>query len=319
MNRIVAHWHKFWFPASSAYNLAVCRIVIIAAQLIFFFPSLGFHIDLVSGGTAFVEPQVLIYMLDVLFPADLVFSAQSIAVIYWITAIAGCTAVIGLATRASALVFALGNWFFVALRYSYAEEHHPEALLCLFLLLLAFAPSGERLSIDALLRHFRANKHDRSSSRNMVSHTAMWPLLMMQVLLAFAYFSTGIAKLAYGGFEWMNGYTLQRYMLANAINFERSVGIWLAQQYELCYILSVATILFEVFFFICLFFRKTVPIFLIGGVLLHVGIFVTMSAPFFQHIVLYLVFIDFERYWPVTRQAQATPPVNMQRVNPAMS
>ncbi len=135
--------------------------------------------------------------------------------------------------------------------------------------------------------------------------------MLVQVLLAYAYFSTGIAKLLYGGFEWMNGYTLQRYMLGNAINLDQPVGIWLAQQHTLCYILSIATVLFEVFFFVSLFFRKSVTLFLIGGILLHVGIFVTMSAPFFQHIVLYIVFIDFERFWLRGRRTQAASEVNM--------
>lgn len=319
MSRIVEYWRCFWFPESSAYNLAICRIVIIAAQLIFFFPSLGFHIDLLSGGTEFVEPQMFIALIDTLFPADVVFTAQAVTTIYWLTAVTGLTAVVGFATRTSALVFALGNWFFVALRYSYAEEHHPEALLCIFLLLLAFSPSGKRLSIDTWLQGRKVGKHEATASLTPDLNTAMWPLILMQVLLACAYFSTGIAKLAYGGFEWMNGYTLQRYMLANAINFERPIGIWLAQQHTLCYLLSIATILFEVFFFVSLFVRKSVALFLIGGILLHVGIFVTMSAPFFQHIILYFVFIDFERYWLRDRHTQGLSQMDMRSVNPVAS
>jgi len=173
MNRFVQGWQNFWFPESSAYNLAICRIIITASKLIFFFPSLEFHIDLLDGGTKFIEPQIFISLIDALFPADLVFTSQSISIIYWITAIAGLTAVIGLATRASALVFALGNWFFVALRYSYGEEHHSEAILCIFILLLALSPSGKRLSIDALLRRLRTSESDTSANQAIALNTAM--------------------------------------------------------------------------------------------------------------------------------------------------
>jgi len=117
----------------------------------------------------------------------------------------------------------------------------------------------------------------------------------------------------------MNGYTLQRYMFANAINFDKPLGIWLAQQHTLCIMLSIATILFEVFFFVSLFFRKSVIVFLIGGILLHVGIFVTMSAPFFQHIVLYIVFINFECYLPADRRSPSVSQVNMQILRPLIS
>jgi hypothetical protein len=43
-----------------------------------------------------------------------------------------------------------------------------------------------------------------------------------------------------------------------------------------------------------LFIPWTVPYFLTAGTLFHIGIYMTMAAPFFQHIVLYVVFIDFE-------------------------
>jgi hypothetical protein len=108
-------------------------------------------------------------------------------------------------------------------------------------------------------------------------------------------------------------------MFANAINFDKPVGIWLAQQHVLCMLLSIATIFFEIFFFISLFFRKSVVLFLIGGVLLHVGIFVTMSAPFFQHILLYSVFINFERYLPVARRSPSVSQVNTQILRPLTS
>jgi uncharacterized membrane protein YphA (DoxX/SURF4 family) len=319
MHRFIEQWRNFWFPESSAYNLAICRIIVIAAQLIFFFPSLGFHIVLLEGGAEFVEPQIFIYIISTLFPADLVFTRESVTMIYWITVVAGLTAIIGLATRVSALIFALGNWFFVSFRFSYAEEHHAEAILCIFLLLLAFSPSGKRLSIDSLLRGLRTSQRHTSSNEVVAYDTAMWPLILIQVLLAYAYFSTGIAKLLYSGFEWMNGYTLQRYMLANAMNFDLPLGVWLAQQHVLCVMLSITTILFEVFFFVILFFRKLSVFFLIGGVLLHVGIYITMSAPFFQHIVLYSVFIDFEYYLSRVRDTQSVPQVHMRSLNMSSS
>ena len=311
MNRFVEQWRNFWFPESSAYNLAICRIITIASQLVFFFPSLGFHISLVDSEVEFVEPQLFIYIIDAIFPTDLVFTSQSLTIIFWITAVSGFTAAIGLVTRISALIFSLGNWFFVALQFSYGEEHHQEAIFCIFLLLFALSPSGKRLSIDSLIGRLRGGENDTSLSQTTMYNTAMWPLRLIQVLLAYAYFSTGIAKLLYGGFEWINGYTLQRYMLASAINSDRSIGIWLAQQHVICYILSIATILFEVFFFIILFFRKATVFFLIAGILFHMGIYITMMyAPFFQHIILYIVFIDFERYLPRDRHTPSLPDVD---------
>src|SRR5262249_51770337 len=150
--------------------------------------------------------------------------------IYWTTAAAGITTLIGLFTRTSAFMFALGSWILAAHNYSYGEKHHTEALLCIFLALLAFSPSGDRLSIDAIIRRWHPHSFEGLLSGGKVT-TASWPLKLMRILLALAYFSAGICKLFFGGLAWMNGYTLQKYLFAAAIPRELPLGIWLAQQH----------------------------------------------------------------------------------------
>ena len=62
----------------------------------------------------------------------------------------------GFFTRTSLFVLALGIWIFVSHGYSYADVHHPQALFAIFLMVLPFSPSGDRLSVDALIRRRRA-------------------------------------------------------------------------------------------------------------------------------------------------------------------
>ena len=47
-------------PAGSLRHLAICRIVAVAAQLLWFFPDLDEHVNLVRKNTEFIEPQMLI-------------------------------------------------------------------------------------------------------------------------------------------------------------------------------------------------------------------------------------------------------------------
>jgi hypothetical protein len=101
----------------------------------------------------------------------------------------------------------------------------------------------------------------------------------------------------------MNGYTLQQIIFSSAVARDIPLGIWLAQQHTACMILSVGVILLEVFFFVSLLLPRTLPFFLLGGAMMHLGIYFAEGSPFFQYIVLYVVFIDFEKLHARVRAA----------------
>jgi hypothetical protein len=283
-------WKSFWFPDDTGLRLALCRIIVVGAQLFIFFPSLDSQLMFLRPFRGFIDPQVIMVAISAVLPAGLFPTAGAFQLIYWVALTAGLTTLIGLFTRTSAFVFGLGNWLVISHVYSYGEEHHPEAILAIFLMLLAFSPSGKRLSIDAFLESYR-----QSRNRPRLSET-VWPLKLTQVLLCFAYVSTGLAKVLYGGFEWMNGYTLQQIILSSAVARDIPLGIWLAQQHTLCILLSVGVIMFEVFFFVSLLVPRTLPYFLLGGMLLHLGIYFSEGSDFFQYIILYSVFLDFDKW-----------------------
>jgi hypothetical protein len=167
----------------------------------------------------------------------------------------------------------------------------------MFLLFLALSPCGRRLSIDARRRGPPATETD----------AAVWPLRLTQLLLAWSYFSNAMAKLSYSGTQWMNGYTLQESLLYTSIQWNRPLGLWLAQQHELCVALSIATIALELAFPLAVFVPRTRPLILISGVAFHVVTFLTMNVGFFQHIVLYAVFVDFEGLAARVRTARGRP------------
>ena len=292
---IVDRWNSYWFTESTGLPLALTRIVVVAAQLFIFFPSLESQLMFFQPFRGLIEPQILIVAISKLLPYHLFLTVPVFTTLYCVTIIAGIATLIGFFTRTSAFVFALGNWILVAHGYSYGEDHHPEAILCILLMLFALSPSGRRLSADALLR--RRSRGLSNGDLPEKVHAAVWPLKLTQVLLCFAYVSTGLAKLVYGGLAWMNGYTLQQIIFTSAVSRDLPLGIWLAQQHLLCLWLSVGVILFEVFFFVSLLFPKTLPYFLLNGILLHLGIYLTEGSPFFQYIVLYAVFIDCDKWF----------------------
>jgi uncharacterized membrane protein YphA (DoxX/SURF4 family) len=291
----IDRWNEYWFPSTTTLNLAGARIVAVAAQLFWFSPSLNYHINLASKNSDFIDPQPIIRAIAALVPREVFFSAGGLTALYWITTVAGLAALVGLFTRTSLFVLALGVWIFISHGYSYADVHHTQALFAIFLMVLPFSPAGERLSVDALIRRRRVRRSADLAEGPDTVETAMWPLKLLHVLLALTYFSTGITKLISGGLSWMNGYTLQNYIFSDAVSGDIPLGIWLAQQHTLCVMLGVLTILFEVFYFVSLFLPRVAPLFFIGGIFFHIGLYATSGHPFFQHMVmnaLLLFFLD---------------------------
>ena len=265
-----------------------------AFELFWFFPSLQYQIHLATKNQHFVDPQPIIRALTAIAPRDTLFTPLTLTILSWVMWLAGWAALVGFRTRAALFLLAFGEWVFVSHAYSYGDVHHNQALFAIFLLALALSPAGESLSLDALLRRRRA-RGDGGALEPPRSDFAMWPLKLAHVLLALTYFSTGITKLLVGGFRWMNGYTLQISVMSDAVPGNIPLGIWLAQHHTLCIVLSVFTILFETFYFVSLLVPRIAPLFFLGGVFFHIGLYLTGGHPFFQHIVMnamLLLFLD---------------------------
>jgi hypothetical protein len=292
-------WNAFWFPTTGTLNLAGARIFVVAVEMLWFFPSLAFQINLATRNAGFQLPQPLIRLITAVVPRDVLFTPTGLTAVYWVTMAAGVLAIVGLFTRSALFVYAFGYAFFVSHAYSYADVHHREALYLFFVLALAFAPSGDRLSIDAWLRRRRARRSGAPAVSDGQSDLAMWPFRLLHVLLAWTYFSTGITKLLIGGLQWMNGYTLQFAIFKNAISRAAwaPLGLWMAHNHTLCVVVSVATILFETFFFVSLFLPRLAPLFFAGGVVFHLMLYLTSGHPFFEHMILNTTMLVF--YNPV--------------------
>jgi len=311
VRRWADRWNAYWFPTTPIQHLALCRIVAVAAQLFWFFPNLEEHQNLLVKNQEFIQPQLLIRIITAVVPREVIFTPDAFTALYWVTMVAGVAALVGLFTRTSLFVFALGTWIFVAHLFSYGDRHHTQALFCIFLMLLALAPSGDRLSVDALIRLRRRPASEASDASDM-SDMAIWPLKVVHVLLAMTYFSAGMSKLLYSGVRWLNGYTLQGHTFGDALERGHPLGLWLARQHDLAVVLSVGTILLEVFFFLSLFLPRLAPPFFFGALAFQVGLYLAAGYDFFQHVVLLtlLLFFLYPGWWRTIhapRQRHAAP------------
>jgi hypothetical protein len=292
-------WKKYWFPSASLFDLAVARIVIVGCQLILLVFFHYYNMDrlhfLSSLPDSLYDPLPIVQVMLWPFGNPYRPSLDILKVIYYITLVVGAGGLLGFKTNYCLLTFALTNIFLQAFSYSFNDWHHPEALMMLALLVLALSPSGRVLSVDNLWDQLRWNFKTRKIKvfKNIIDKTsifARWPLILLRWLFALIYLSAALNKVGRAGFDWVNGYTLQYYLLRDGL-WDSNIAVWLAHRPTLVWITSLTTLIFEGTFCLVLLFPKLAWFYVPMGVMFHLAIYVMMGAPFFQFIAIYAVFV----------------------------
>jgi predicted DCC family thiol-disulfide oxidoreductase YuxK/uncharacterized membrane protein YphA (DoxX/SURF4 family) len=319
--------HDHWFAPAPLEDLALVRITLVAMQLaLLLLPFLSVDVGACPGCNR--DYQVWLTAIDdrefAPLPALKVLLSpfgwgvrpepMLVQAVWFATVAGGVLALFGLFTRLGLLVLAAGSTLLVSHAYSYNEGHHPEALLTIMLWALVLAPSGARRSLDHLLfrvRHTLASRRfEAEPPAPTLSPHARWPLRLAQWLLVLIYLSAGTSKLLNGGITWFNGYTLAYYVGDDALERGSMLGVWLAQHVGLMQLISVGAIAIELGFVGVMLWPRLVWLFVLGGIGLHVGIYVLQRAPFPQLIALYVVFVgELRKSWHLSRFARTAPAV----------
>lgn len=157
-------------------------------------------------------------------------------------------------------------------------------LLCLY---LSLAPSGAALSLDNLIRRWRAGSRTVPSVRYRSARVAM---RLIQLHLCAIYFWAGFAKLK--GPSWWTGEAMWR-VIANQ-EYQTMDLTWMASVPWLPYLIAHVTIIWEVFFIVLIWNVRLRPLILAVGVAMHVGIGAFLGMWTFGLIMAfaYLAFSD---------------------------
>jgi hypothetical protein len=229
-------------------------------------------------------------------------------------------ALIALAVLNLGLGLAVNAWGYMA---------HASALPAIVLFIVAFAPGATALSLDALLLRLLARRKARpppswAPELMPCSPKSVWPVRTLLVLLCLLYFSAGVSKLRYSGWDWADGETLAFYLAGGSKRGEdvqrfiqqrgalpdqtfrdgygivdyvyvgepTAIGLWLSQQRVLLRVVSSTALLGELLFPLALLGRWPRRLALLFGVGFHAGIGLTLSINFAAYIVCYAMFID---------------------------
>lgn len=257
------------FPAKSSLPLAVLRIgiatvlllqaILIAPEMKDFWGAQGY---LQKELNQFVIQPAVPFLLDLNAVARRLHVSVDglVSGLFLVYVAALASLAIGFFSRTSATVAGLLH-LILKFNQGQASTYGVDSFAQMFLFYAAVFPVGDRLSLDAL----------QAPERNPRLYG--FALRLMQVHLAIAYFSSGIAKAM--GEQWRNGEVIWRAM--NLPQFHTVDMSWLAHVPLLVLLLAWGTLFLEIGYPLLLGWRRTRFVAALAVLSMHLGIALGMG------------------------------------------
>lgn len=214
----------------------------------------------------------------------------------WLTVAGLTSAALGFLTRPALVFSALTFFVYEGTQLGFTKpadgpySFHITNLVPFILLIMSIAPGIDRHTLLTTLR-----------KQNEPTLLPEWPRKAMLALIAIAYFGAGYCRCV-NSFLWADGHTLQGYLMEKSIAWDIALGWEIAQHWGLCVVISVLTMLLELGYPLVLFFPRFKPLFIFGGIMLHLSILLAMNINFmFFFGYNYFVFLE----WPWLRRVFA--------------
>jgi hypothetical protein len=286
------------FAPGDPRRLAVVRIGLcglLAARL-----ATGRYLELAEQPAALFRPISFLRLLDRMPPRGLVLALQALAVAAAVLAAAGLwTRVVLPLAWAAALPL-------VAMTSSLGKVVHNDVLLLLCLVPLLPAPAGAAWSLRP-----GGPKAPRPSGRTPPGPGVAygWPVRTAMVVVAGAYFFSGLAKLVHAGPAWVTSGNLRWVLYASSDQqpVPNPYALFVADRPVLAHLLAAATLVVELGFPLVLWRPRLAWLFLPAAVAMHVGIWLAMHLNYSaMAATAVLVMVDWPAVVDRRRQAPAT-------------
>lgn len=179
--------------------------------------------------------------------------------------------------------------FYEGLVRSFGHFNHDEMLGVYYLAVLAFTPCGDAFSLDS----WSEGKHE-----NRRSFIYGYPVFLLQLLMAWVYFSSALVKLRVAGMKYLSPDNLPSlaiyHSLDNLHDSHFRFAFYLPEfRFVLPYFVGFV-LLWELVFPLAVFVRRLRWWILGFGVLFHVATLFLMNVFFPYQLAMYLVFVDWE-------------------------
>jgi len=179
--------------------------------------------------------------------------------------------------------------FYQGLVRSFGHFNHDEMLGVYFLAVLAFTPCADGFSLDSW---------SKRTHRNLPGFVYGYPILLMQLLMAWVYFSSALVKLRVSGLRYFSADNLPTlaiyHSLDNLHDTHFRLAFWLPEIRPVLPFIVGIVLLWELLFPLAVFWKRLRWWFLSMGVVFHVSTLFFMNIFFPHQLAMYLVFVD----WP---------------------
>ncbi len=175
---------------------------------------------------------------------------------------------------------------------------YPGTNIIFFILLVwLFAPPCKRWTILSLLKQIlKSQFKEKQIKITDTINYPIWPRLLVILTIGIAYFGSFYCKLDTSGFQWVNGYTLQGWLLYSIIYPDYN-GYWLAQQnFYLIWFLNITVWIFQSTAPVGFLLKETRFLYIAIGVAFHIGVFLFLGFWFKPFQYYYIVFFP-EGMW----------------------
>jgi predicted DCC family thiol-disulfide oxidoreductase YuxK len=238
--------------------------------------------------TTILRPTGIMQLLSWRF-YDQLFTPQSMTILKWTMVLSLMLSTIGYLTSVTTTTSALLVLFYQGLLRSLGHFNHDEMLGVYFLIVLAFSPCGDGFSVDSLPGR-------RTKKPEFVYG---FPILLMWLLMAWAYFSSALIKLRVAGLSYFSADNLPTlaimHSLDNLHDTQFRFAFWLPAVRQYLPVVVGFVLLWELLFPLAVFWKRVRWYFLGIGVVFHLSTLFLMNIFFPYQLAMYVVFVDWPR------------------------
>lgn len=270
MTGLPARFERWWLRPAPALRPALVRILV-GAYAIGLLAVRGSHYAAVGQLPASrFQPLGLGRLLDTPLPGAL---STALVVLAGALAIAFT---LGWRYRVTGPAFALTFLWIATYRNCFGHAAHLDNLVALHLVILAVTPAADAMSLDARRGPRAPPWHARYA----------WPLRLMAVVTALTYVLAGMAKLRFGGLEWLGGDAVRLQVAYDALRKARlgeapaGLAIWSLAHPSIFASFAVATLTLELGAPLALASRKLAVVWTAGLWGMHIGVAAIMWIAF---------------------------------------
>ena len=216
------------------------------------------------------------------------------------TVLTGIGFAVGWRFRVVGPMFALGMLALGSYRGSWGQLLHFENLMVMYLVIVALSPAADTWSLDARRRR-------RSGVQRIPAESTAygWPIALASLVLVITYVIAGIAKLRYGGLDWVIGDTLRNHVAYAAARSDllgetpSPLAGWGVRLDRMWSVAAAGTIVVELGAPVALLGGRLRTIWVISAWLMHLGIlaFMLIAFPLPLFLVAFAPLYRVERLW----------------------